>query len=67
MLPEFSLSPHAGFDYALTRNVAVLGEVSVLPFQARVGALFKPLESFDLRLWTGFPAFSVGASGALRF
>jgi len=50
MLPELSLSPHAAFDYVLTRNVALLGEVSVLPFQARVGALFRPLESFDLRL-----------------
>ena len=66
-LPEFSISPYAAFDYALAQNTALLGEVSVLPFQARVGALFRPLESFDLRLWTGFPAFSVGASGALRF
>jgi len=66
-LPEFSISPYAAFDYALTQNTALLGEVSVLPFQASVGALFRPLESFDLRLWTGFPAFSVGASGALRF
>jgi len=67
MLPELSLSPHAAFDYALAQNAALLGEVSVLPFQARVGALFRPLESFDLRLWTGFPAFLVRASGALRF
>ena len=67
MLPELSLSPHAAFDYALAQNAALLGEVSVLPFQASVGALFRPLESFDLRLWTGFPAFSLGASGALRF
>ena len=66
-LPEFSISPYAAFDYALAGNVALLGEVSILPFQARVGALFRPLESFDLRLWTGFPAFSVRASGALRF
>jgi len=67
MLPELSLSPYAAFDYALAGNVALLGEVSVLPFQARVGALFRPLRPFDLRLWTSFPAFAVGASGALRF
>ena len=67
MLPELSFSPYAAFDYALAGNVALLGEVSVLPFQARVGALFRPLRSFDLKLWTGFPVFSVGASGALRF
>lgn len=67
MLPELSLSPYAAFDYALAGNVALLGEVSVLPFQARVGALLRSLGSFDLRLWTGFPAFAVGASGALRF
>jgi len=66
-LPEFSISPYAAFDYALAQNTALLGEVSVLPFQARVGGLFRLLESFDLRLWTGFPAFSLGASGALRF
>ena len=66
-LPEFSISPYAAFDYALAGNVALLGEVSVLPFQARVGALFRPLRPFDLRLWTSFPAFAVGASGALRF
>jgi len=67
MLPELSLSPYAAFDYALAGNVALLGEVSVLPFQARVGVLLRPLRSFDLKLWTGFPVFSVGASGALHF
>jgi len=67
MLPELSLSPYAAFDYALAGNVALLGEVSVFPFQARVGALFRPLRPFDLKVWTGFPVFSVGASGALRF
>jgi len=67
LLPEVSLSPYAAFDYAVTRNVALLGEVSVLPFQARVGALLRPLRSFDLKVWTGFPVFSVGASCALHF
>jgi len=67
MLPELSLSPYAAFDYALAGNVALLGEVSILPFQARVGVLLRPLRPFDLKVWTGFPVFSVGASGALRF
>jgi len=67
VLPEFSLAPYAAFDYAVARNVVLLGELSILPFQARVGGLFRMARSLDLKAWAGFPALSLGASAAVRF
>jgi len=67
VLPSFSLSPYLALDYELVAGTELLAELDILPFQARVGALLAPFESFALRLWTAFPELLLGATGTLRF
>lgn len=67
LLPEFSLSPYAAFDYLVAENVALLGELGLLPLDVRAGVLFRPMEFLDLMAWVGFPGPSVAAGVALRF
>jgi len=67
VLPDLAPSASFGLVYAFLDSAAFLGEMELMPFRVRIGALLPPFLGLDLRVWASFPGFSVGARAALRF